>query len=743
VTPREHTWSAKQLAEFVATLSDSGSEATTIDVALQNIAEAFDAEVTAYLRGGDVISAIGYPRAMWDSRTLSEATTGTTIDVAGIGRCHTAVVNLEAKGPAGDALVANSLVVARKDQKFSWEETGLLRSMARVLLLTLKSVRLIRQLQDQQQLLKRLSLIQRSISTRVPVQEVFQSIVSGASDLIDASVATLTLVDTVEPVWSSIVASTVPQLTEHLPLRIRSFDSLHGETLRLKEVVHLTKAESAGATGPEIRVGVSCPVHNQGTVVGTLIIGSLDEIEAIVAFGEHASMALTDARTLDAMHEAFHDAVTGLPNRSLFLDHLDRAFLDFKENPEATFGLLLCDLDRFKAVNDRLGHPAGDHLLREIGRRLRAELRDPADIVARLGGDEFAVLVSDLSSPNTLASLAKRVVDIVSSPVLIDGSEAFVGVSIGIATAEHGHRVTDILRNADAAMYEAKSSGRSRFVMYESGMTVRALARLELETDLYQALRRSELYLEYQPIVSLSSNTLLGVEALVRWKHPASGLIPPNDFIHLAEDNGLIIPIGHWVLHSACGQLAAWREDDPNIAATFSMSVNVSGRQLQEPSFGRDVRNVLTETGINPSQLCIEITESVLVGDDPNTANSLAEIKALGVRLAIDDFGTGYSSMAYLTRFDVDEVKVDKSFIDFVTSDSDSGKLARTMIGIGQMLHLDVVAEGLESLEQVARLRAMSCERGQGFIFARPLSADALAALVKLPSHFALGPSLS
>jgi diguanylate cyclase (GGDEF)-like protein len=421
------------------------------------------------------------------------------------------------------------------------------------------------------------------------------------------------------------------------------------------------------------------------------------------------------------------DPLTGLLNRTLFLDHLEQA-LARAERSQRPVGVLFMDLANFKVINDSLGHQGGDVLLLEIARRIRECVRDK-DTVARLGGDEFTVLVEDIDGEDEATALAERLAVTLRQPVLMDERAVFISASVGVALSRPGRDGSEsLLRNADMAMYQAKRNGKARHAVFDQSMEDRALARLELETDLRRALERDEFEVHYQPIMALAAGHIAEVEALVRWEHPLRGQISPDEFIPLAEETGLIVALGQWVLEQACCQAASWREtfpDDPLV-----MSVNLSGRQFQQSSLVADISQVLVRSRLPASALKLEITESVIMQDAEATILALCQLKRLGTRLAIDDFGTGYSSLSYLKRFPVDTLKVDRSFVKGLGHDSMDSAIVRSVVALAKALDLDVTAEGIETTAQRAELLALGCDRGQGYLFARPLPDAGIAALL-------------
>ena len=455
---------------------------------------------------------------------------------------------------------------------------------------------------------------------------------------------------------------------------------------------------------------------------------------AIIWEGAVARLVLavdvTDRRRMEAQlrRQAFHDELTGLANRALFLDRVQHAVAR-RGRTAAPTTVLYLDLDGFKKVNDSLGHAAGNELLTRVAGRLVAALRG-GDTIARLGGDEFAVLLDPLTPETAVADIAARVLAAVAAPFTIAGREARVGASIGIAAHRADATADDLLRDADAAMYVAKNAGRGRVARFDPEMHRRAVERLDLETDLRHAAARGELRVVYQVLCDLATGAVRGVEALVRWEHPRLGPVPPSAFVPVAEETGDIASIGRWVLVQACRQLRTWQAELGPAAPEY-VSVNASGRQLEADEFVDDVRAALDEAGLAPGALTLELTESTIMRDAGAALGRLQALKALGVQLAIDDFGTGYSSLSYLRQFPVDVLKIDKSFVDGVTSSSGSAALVRTIVGLGESLQLHLVAEGIEHPEQRAALQALGCAVGQGYLLGRPAPAEHLTALLR------------
>jgi len=429
--------------------------------------------------------------------------------------------------------------------------------------------------------------------------------------------------------------------------------------------------------------------------------------------------------------QAYYDQLTGLPNRALFMELLKEA--EELEEKGDEYAVLFIDVDNLKPVNDSLGHEAGDTLLKAVTQRMLESVRGE-DTVARLSGDEFAVLLCGTGSAEHSEVVAERVLASLKTPVTIGDHLVRAGVSIGLATSDACRPIgLSPLRAADMAMYVAKTAGKGRSEIFEPGLHTAQVHREQLRADLHEALDAGQFELFYQPIVDLPTQRVSGFEALLRWRHPERGLVSPLDFIGLAEETGLIVPIGRWVLREATRQAAAWQQTSP--VGRLRISVNVSVRQFQHPDLLGDVSTALLRSGLDPSLLTLEITESLFVQDPANTAHKLEEIKELGVRLALDDFGTGYSSLSYLRRFPIDTLKIDKSFIDGVATSTEACAVAAAIVQLGQTLRMEVVAEGLEDADQLQALNDLSCPLGQGYHFAKPLPAGEAEDLLRRASE--------
>ncbi len=431
------------------------------------------------------------------------------------------------------------------------------------------------------------------------------------------------------------------------------------------------------------------------------------------------------------LHDAFHDPLTGLPNRALFMDRLGMAIAHAKRRLSYTYAVLFIDLDRFKNINDSLGHSAGDELLVAVARRLSSCLR-PGDTVARLGGDEFTILLDEVTDVDHAAQVAQRMHREMTQPFRIQGHEVYVTLSLGITLGAGGDydRPEDVLRDADTAMYGAKTSGKARDAVFDREMHDRAVALLQIETDLRRAVERSEFEIHYQPIVSLTDGQIDAFEALLRWRHPWRGLLQPDDFVPIAEETGLIVPIGWWVLREACRQLADWRIL-PGCRRPLAVTVNLSGKQFLQADLVHRVEEILQHTGVEPECLRLEITESTIMSKAEEAIAKLQGLRDLGIKVYIDDFGTGYSSLSYLHRLPVDALKIDRSFVSEMCHREDRSEIVGTIVTLARNLRMDVAAEGVETAEQVSRLRGLSCHFGQGYFFSRPLGRIAAAGLIQ------------
>ncbi|HEX7530818.1 MAG TPA: EAL domain-containing protein [Pyrinomonadaceae bacterium] len=460
----------------------------------------------------------------------------------------------------------------------------------------------------------------------------------------------------------------------------------------------------------------------------------VEELSRHIAEQERISVQLQESKD-HFRHAAFHDALTNLPNRALLAENLKFVIERAKQHEDYQFAVLFLDLDRFKNVNDSLGHSIGDQLLITMARRLESCIRE-VDMVARLGGDEFAILLDGIPNQAEATNMARRIQEKLQSPFNLSGHEVFTTTSIGIAVSSTGYDDPEnMLRDADTAMYRAKAQGKACYEVFDKGMHTHAVYVLQMENDLRRAIEREELRVYYQPIVALENGQLAGFEALIRWQHPERGFINPSDFIPLAEDTGLIVPLGLWILKRACQQLCQWQWQSPANRSLF-MSVNLSGKQVAQPDLVENIRDILDETHVDAKHLKLEITESAVMENAEMAARLLKRLKALGVQLSIDDFGTGYSSLSYLHRFPVNTLKIDRSFVGRIGEAAENIEIVRTVISLAENMGMEVVAEGIETLSQLTQLRKLKCQYGQGYLFSRPVDAQSVSAWISKKPHW-------
>ncbi|MGH2656171.1 MAG: putative bifunctional diguanylate cyclase/phosphodiesterase [Actinomycetota bacterium] len=589
----------------------------------------------------------------------------------------------------------------------------------------------------------------RALHESPQLESAMATAASQARKLLDAQVSEIILLpDEERDVAFSTMLGPGDRVEVMRPIEFDPKADLWRPVIMGRQPILLTRQADDGGylASRAFREAVIAPLHGDDRVVGVVVVADRfgdvstfgqEDIRLLETLAHHVGVALENGRLGDSLsqltrlkeelrHQAFHDQLTSLPNRTLFTERVAYA-LERQDRAKQSLAVLFLDLDDFKTINDSLGHPAGDQVLVTVAERLRRCIR-PSDTVARLGGDEFGILLDDMSGPSDALLAAERIIQALSSPAYLDGREVSIRASVGITLDTHGEKADTLLRNADVAMYTAKRRGKGRYQVFESSMHVEMVERLEMTAHLARAVEQHEFTLEYQPIVNLESRAIEGIEALVRWRHPTRGLLAPSEFIPLAEDTGLIVPLGWAILQEACLRAAGWQvPHHPPLA----VSVNLSPKQLGDPNLVTEVGRALADSGLDPQCLILEMTEDVLMHETEDILLTLREVKALGVRLAIDDFGTGYSSLSYLERFPVDMLKIAKTFVDQLGNGEPRSPLVEAVIGLGEALGLRTVAEGIETAQQLDRLRGLHCEQGQGFLFARPLGEQAIDILLR------------
>jgi len=572
----------------------------------------------------------------------------------------------------------------------------------------------------------RISRMRRSSEKR---EELFRIVTENAADMI-------ALVDVKgrrlynSPAYKKILGYSPAELGE-----TSAFEQIHPED-RYKVLEAAREARNTGV-GKSLQYRIR---HKNGTWLvlestASTIRNEKGEVAKLVIVNRDITERKRAEEQLE--HNSFHDGLTGLPNRRLLLDRLQRSFVRAQRNSGYRYAILFVDVDGFKLFNEKLGSAVGDQVITEIGRRLASCLRQDDTVarpkgklpvsdamLSRLGGDEFTILLEGITDPSDAMRIARRMQTAVAAPFPVEGQQVLTSASIGIALSRvPQERAEDLLQDAETALHRAKALGGSRCEVFDEGMHTSAVSRLKLETELRTALVRNQFRVYYQPIVRLGTNQIAGFEALVRWCHPEQGVISPYKFIGTAEDMGLLISIGKWVIREACQQMSIWQSKYPSIAP-LNITVNLSGKQFSHPHLVGDIKAALEETGIEPGRLQLEMTESVVMADSNTTLNVFSQLKRLGVRIGIDDFGTGYSSLSWLRRLPIDVLKIDRSLVSTMPADRASGDTVQLIITLAKDLKLEVIAEGIEAATQLDRVRRLGCEFGQGYFFSQPLEAE-------------------
>ncbi len=740
---------SSQLAEFLALLSQFDDQRSAVPKMVERASEMLGADGAALIDSEHMLAATGPLAEVAGTDQLREVADGqrTSLEVLGDDEAHAVAAPLEDDDP-------RSLIVARAEP-FTDEEIDLIRGLARVVAVALRTLSLVSAeralradsedqatendhlliaLRDRQALLERLAAIQRSIVAQHELHEIFEQVIQASRDLLGDDAGVVRMRDLTG--GGTAVAASLGVGKEFLAARNRTnTPGIGTRAIGERALVVFDKNSDSfvrhvpGEWATEgLRAGMAAPVFERGEVVGALGTASRDpnraysmrDQQVMLALAEHTSLALNHARALeDVVHQAFHDSLTGMPNRALFMDRVSHA-LTRGEQGARPVGVLVVDLDDFKTINDSLGHGVGDTLLVQVAERLAGCLRR-SDTIARLGGDEFAVLLEDVSDADGAALWADRILETLGSPFSVADRQVSVNGSIGIALGA-GEAET-LLRDADLAMYRAKADGKGRYEAFEPGMHTEIMERLELEVELKGAIERGELTLVYQPIFSLRSGVIAGLEALVRWRHPTRGLVPPDRFIPLAERSGRIDDVGRWVLAAACHQGALWRAKYPALPG-IQVGVNISAAQLQAPELVPTVAGALETAQLDPEGLTLEITETALMDDFDAAVRRLGELKDLGLEIAVDDFGTGHSSLRYLQRLPIDNLKIAKPFVDEIVSPESKPPILRAVLDIADVFGLRPVAEGIEHAEQAQLLLELGCELGQGHHLSKPVPPD-------------------
>ncbi len=732
---RTSGWATRKLADFLASLAECASEQAVLAATVERTVQLFGADMAAIVAKGRVLHATGLLGHVQHEEIVETAKTGDgSTSRTGLGDRFVAV-------GVADKDDSARLLVARGGEPFTAEEQELLDAVARVLALTLRNLRLVTELTERQVLLERLSFIQRSISHRAETREVLNAIAQGLADLLGVEIAIIRLIDLEDRRADRLVAPTgLPAGVSTTFFRLGPSAGIGGHAMRVNSLVVANDYAAYECAVPVlidhgVRAMMAAPVHEGDRTTGAVIVGTCDpdrsfslaEQEMLLAFADHASLALSDAEVMAGLQRAFHDPLTKLPNRTYFAERLEDALRE--PGAHGRIAVLFIDLDRFKSVNDSLGHLVGDELLTIAAQRISECVR-PEDVVARMGGDEFAVLIEKAGHAREAEVVAERIAEALANPVDLGGRSIVVSASVGVSFDDPDDPSgIDLLHAADTAMYHAKSRGRGRVRTYRRELGEQARRRLDVETALRGAVERSELTLHYQPLVDLQGDgQISAVEALLRWEHQDGPAVSVPEMISIAEDSGLIHPIGAWVIEEACRQHGIWRADLEVDAP--KIHVNLSGHQLRDPGIPGAVAAALSRTGTDASSLALEITESVLIGNDAHSRDAIARLRSLGIHLSLDDFGKGYSSLAYLADLDIQSLKIDRSFVQRLTEHEGAGVIVRHVIAMAQTLGMSVVAEGTETPEQVERLRFLGSNFAQGYLFSRPVPAGQIAKLV-------------
>lgn len=719
------------LTEYLCAVSSAADEPSAAQAAVDGAVAIFAAPVCAVIVDGALRACSSPTQASWPS-VVGVAPETTSLVVDGLGELHAAVMPI-------DDLAQSSIFLARGGSPFSASDRELLAGMAQALGLALRAMRrlavghtliasheresndrfrLLDALGTRQRLLETVLGIQRLISNRRPLQEVLDAVTAGAASLLDRSAVALVLA---RPLSGNKLSGSKWQPISCAGPTERSHDpailAAAAEAMETNDVVTRAVVGQGGSQGL-----VAAPVVVRGVVAGGLAAevpsregNAIEQRELLTAFSQQVSLALAEARDAKAVYAAYHDEVTRLPNKVLFQERLHQA-IQAAEQQLTDVTVILVDICNFKSLNDRLGHNSGDSILTAIGERIRGTVRSD-DLMARVGGDQFGILLQGVVS-STAVRIARSVVDAVARPLRIGGKTIYLSACAGVASQQPAaSRPEDLFNSADLAVNRASQTGAGRIEVYEPRMHTEIMERISLLDDLQAALTRSEMRLQYQPLIDLATGAPIGVEALARWHTPSRGEVKPSTFIPLAEETGLILELGLWILQEGCRQVAEWR----SLVPTMRLNLNISARQALDPEFVPRVAAALVDSGLPGSVLTLELTEPALM-DNPDLAmTQLHLLKGLGVRLSVDDFGTGRSSLSFLRRFPIDQIKIDRAVVLEAAADTERFVLTQTIMDLGRTLRLETVAEGIEDMRHLDTLKAMGCDLGQGFLLARPM----------------------
>ncbi len=743
-------WSTQQLAEFLEVFG-AAERRSVLRVAVDRVADSLDAEIAALVIGSEVAYSLGFPASDVPTELILQIrnTQPETVDLPGLGAGH-------ALCAAVDAVTACHLVVVRSSSKFSREEVTLLRSMGRALALAMANSDLLSRLSERQELAERMFRIQQSISHHAPLQQVLDAVTEGAAELLRADIVGVHIAQDQDDNYSGTSISGVNDRQRALfaatPVRSGFSGRAFIEDRLVVSNDYQTEPGRADLAGHYSTHGaMAAPVHRDGKPVGVISVAITDltrrftlaEQEILLSFAQHVSLAVNDANIVgqlrasleSARYLSSHDSLTGLANRTAILQLLEQALVDV--SPETAVAVLFIDVDRFKNINDVQGHAVGDRVLIELADRLRSAVR-ATDVAARLGGDEFVVVARDISIEEA-DELANRITEVMGQQLDAGTRELTLSVSIGVAVATRVVSPSDLLTDADLAMYRAKQHGRARVVHFDAEMRDEILNSAELEEDLHAALSHgNQLQVFYQPIMLLETAQVEGFEALIRWNHPTRGLLGAEEFVPLIEKMGQIGQVDRYVLQEATLQLARWQALS-KAHEGLTMAVNLSAQSFSDPDLVSVVEEIVQAAAIAPHSLSLEITETIMMDQTGRVAAILAGLRHVGVRLDVDDFGTGYSSLLYLKQFAVDALKIDREFVVGLGVDDQATAIVAAIVQLAQALELSVVAEGIETQVQLDCLRGLGCAVGQGFLFARPLPANEIEKFLEETELFADG----